>query len=713
MLSSNRLLEGNFMDSIFAVFEKLGVALGGQQPTAAMQTIFIVSLVIFIAGIFTCIFFISRTYESRLLKCVSGFNRYFKKHPFINEDNLVEVNNKFKAVPKTLRYSWQEYMLNRDRQPSEYINSVSCIDQPTRSSSYKTITNIVLYITIMVSILSFIGNFAGVYPNTITTSGDAALGSEGYAGSVLMNLFQITLFPLLFLFIGLFIVAFLKRMESSRYADLYYEFHEFERYLNKACSTMPTFVDYEVLFTKKEIKDAIPVLHEYLEKRALQEQKLQEEAEMNANHFEQFDFEPVGVESSLLLDRAMLEGEKYFNFKRGMTERVNSKETEMFNFQRKFDEVTKDYERKSQAVRENMASITEQLNATSVKIEANYLKKRLNEEQQKQQQLEKDYEYSKINFEKQQAEMEQEIAQLSAEIKEKKFQVEQNMMSECRTYANKVWGEINKTLQEQQEPIIKEKEEKAKIMQEEIDKMTLLVADQDADIKAKQEYIAKLEQDIRVRLAEIEAINNVRDYFNTPDFKQRVADKKKKRKLGIDDEDDDVEVEVAPTIEERKNAIAKIVTSNEKEDKLKAEENELLAKLKEVKMADSPYKQDVEEISKRAKLDAEAEANPFAAFSDIQKDIEETNKELLDNQKDLAKTVENVENAQQAESTAIDNSASTEGAETPVDNTESAPVENSQENIQENSEENSEEKSEEKKSSSLQGLLDNAKKMKK
>ncbi|MBE5758290.1 MAG: hypothetical protein E7345_05170 [Clostridiales bacterium] len=694
MLSSNRLLESNLMDSIFSVFEQMGVALGGQQPTKAMQIITLVSLAIFIAGVAICILLISRTYESKLLKCVTGFNKYFKKHPFINEDNLVEVNNKFKRVPKTLRYSWQEYMLNRDRQPSEYINSTSCIDQPTRSSSYKTITNIVLYITIMVSVLAFIGNFACVYPNTITTSSDAVIGTEGYAGSVLMNLFQISLFPLIYLFVGLFVVAFLRLMESSRYADLYYEFHEFERYLNKACSTMPTFVEYEVLFTPKEIREAIPVLQEYLEKRALQEQKMQEEAEMNANHFEKFDFEPVGVESSLLLDRAMLEGEKYFNFKRGMTERINSKETEMFNFQKKFDEVTKDYERKSQAVRENMASITEQLNATSVKIEANYLKKRYNEEQQKQQQLEKDYEYSKINFEKQQQEMEQEIAQLSAEVKEKKIQIEQNMMSECRNYANKVWGEINKTLQEQQEPIIKEKEEKARIMQEEIDKMTLLVADQDADIKAKQEYILKLEQDIKVRLAEIEAINNVRDYFNTPEFKQRVADKKKKRKLGYDEE----EYEDTETIEEKKNAIAEMVSTSDREDKLKLEENELLAKLKEVKKADSEYKDEIEEINKRAKRDAEAEANPFAAFTNIQKDIEETNKELLDNKQDLKETVEKVEEKEEVtdtENATEENSSEEQNSETPAETPAEAPAE------------------EPKKRTSLQGLLDSARKMKK
>ena len=465
---------------------------------------------------------------------------------------------------------------------------------------------------------------------------------------------------------------------------------------------MPSFVDYEVLFTPKEIRDAIPVLQEYLEKRALQEQKEAEEAEMNANHFENFNFEPVGVESALLLDRAMLEGEKYFNFKRGITERINSKEQEMFNFQKAFDEVTKDYERKSQAVRENMASLTEQLNATSVKIEANYLKKKYNEEQQKQQQLEKDYEYSKVNFEKQQAEMDQEIAGLNAEVKEKKAQVEENMMSECRTYANKVWGQINKELQAQQEPILKEKEEKSKFLQEEIDKMTLLVADQDADIKAKQEYILKLEQDIKVRLAEIEAINNVRDYFNTPEFRQRVSDKKKRRKLDIEDEDEEEQEEQpAP----KKNPIAEIVTNDKRDEQLKKEENELLTKLREVNKSNSEYKKDIEEIKEREKKEAEQYSNPFAAFANIQNDIEKTNKELVDNQKDLADSIDNtikaVEEKDKEEDTQSSQDEKKENAEEVKETTENAEDSN-----------NKEPKSE-KKGTSLQGLLESANKLKK
>ena len=678
MLNAGQLMAGTLFESIVNLLSQMGNFFSNPSYTDGLQLVMFISLAVFVVGIVICLIFISRTYESRLFKSVTSFNRYFKKNPFINEDNLVEVNNRFKQVPKTLRYSWQEYMLNRDRQPSEYINSTSCIDQPTRSSAYKNISNTVLFITIMVSVVTIIANLVCIYAKTQEGAGSETMPVE-FSGWM-----QVLLFPLIYLFVGSLITTFLKLFESSRYADLYYEFHEFERYLNKACSTMPSFVDYEVLFTPREIREAIPVLQEYLEKRALQEQKEAEEAEMNANHFENFNFEPVGVESALLLDRAMSEGERYFNFKRGLTERINSKETEMFNYQKKFDEVTKDYERKSQAVRENMASINEQLNATSVKIEANYLKKRYNEEQQKQQQLEKDYEYAQINFTKQQQEMEQEVAQLTAEIKEKKAQVEENMMSECRNYSNKVWGEINKSLQAQQEPIIKEKEEKARILQEEIDKMTLLVADQDADIKAKQEYISKLEQDIKVRIAEIEAINNVRDYFNTPEFRQRVSDKKKKRKL------EEFEEEQEEKIEEKKNPIASILTTDNRDDKMKEEENQLLEKLREVNKANSEYKDEIEAINKRAEEEAAKEANPFAAFTSIQQDIEKENQEYINNQKELAETVENVEAPAEEKAEEV--------AETPVEEPTETPETPAEEP---------------KKKTSLQSLLSSAKNLKK
>ncbi len=677
MLGKN-FLSATVFDSVLTVFKNLGTFAGGLSD--GLQYILFISLALFVLCIAICLLAIGRTYESKLLKSVTGFNRYFKKNPYVNEDNLVEVNSKFKQVPKTLRHSWHEYMLNRDRQPSEYINTVTCIDQPTRSSAYKNISNTVLFISIMISVLTLFANLVCNYALTVGVDSSVQQTMTFDDG-----IFPCLVMPLIYIFVGAFIVTVLKLMESSRYADLYFEFHEFERYLDRACSTMPSFVDYEVLFTPKEIREAIPVLQEYLEKRAIMDQKEAEEAELNANHFENFDFDPVGVESALLLDRAMFEGEKYFNFKRGLTERIVSKEQEKFNFQKKFDEVTKEYDRKSQAVRENMQSLTEQLNATSVKIEANYLKKRLNEEQQKQQQLEKDYEYAQINFNKQQQEMEQEIAQMNAEIKDKKTQVEANMMSECRNYSNKVWGEINKTLTAQQEPIVKEKEERAQALQDEIDKMTILVADQDADIKAKQEYILKLEQDIRTKLAEIEAINNVRDYFNTPEFRQRVSDKKKRRK------DDGFELEAyAPS----SNDLAKVVSVNSRENQIKEEGNELLDKLKEVNMQSSPYKDEVEQIKERERIKDDQENNPFAAFTNIQKDIEKENEAYINNQNDL---VNSINTASEVVETKSEPKAPTAPAKEEVSKASEAPKESKPAS----------------KANRLQGLLNSAKNLKK
>jgi len=265
MFGVNNLMADNLFGSILDTLVK--VAEFGETMTNSLLITMLIALGLFVLCTTVCLVFISRTYESKLFHSVVSFNRYFKKNQFINEDNLVEVNNKFKQVPKTLRYSWQEYMLNRDRQPSEYINSVTCIDQPTRSSSYKNISNTIMFITIMISVLTTFANFMfAAYFDSVETL------------KTISGLYQILLVPLLILFIGLFIVVVLKLMESSRYADLYYEFHEFERYLNRACSTMPSFVDYEVLFDAKEIKEAIPVLQEYLEKRALQEQREAEEA---------------------------------------------------------------------------------------------------------------------------------------------------------------------------------------------------------------------------------------------------------------------------------------------------------------------------------------------------------------------------------------------------------------------------------------------------
>ena len=109
MFSASQLLVDHFDNSLFGSIMNVFKTIGGFTSILStnLQYVFFISLAIFVTGIVLCCVMIARTYESRLLRSVTGFNRYFKKNPFINEDNLVEVNNRFKQVPKTLRYWWQ------------------------------------------------------------------------------------------------------------------------------------------------------------------------------------------------------------------------------------------------------------------------------------------------------------------------------------------------------------------------------------------------------------------------------------------------------------------------------------------------------------------------------------------------------------------------------------------------------------------------------
>ena len=72
------------------------------------------------------------------------------------------------------------------------------------------------------------------------------------------------------------------------------------------------------------------------------------------------------------------------------------------------------------------------------------MKKRLNEEQTKLQQLEKDYELATSRFQKQQDDMKAEVDAFTAEINKRRAITEDAMKAECKNYANKIYGILNK-----------------------------------------------------------------------------------------------------------------------------------------------------------------------------------------------------------------------------------------------------------------------------
>ena len=130
---------------------------------------------------------------------------------------------------------------------------LSDVDQPSKASTYSNTSTLCGIFTIIIAALTLLLALINYYQREI-------INSEFF--------YEVLLLPIIIIIIGYLFVAFLKARHSSIVSDLYFSFHEFERNINKACTTMPQVIEYEILFTAREIKEGIPVLQEYLEKRA-------------------------------------------------------------------------------------------------------------------------------------------------------------------------------------------------------------------------------------------------------------------------------------------------------------------------------------------------------------------------------------------------------------------------------------------------------------
>ncbi len=385
----------------------------------------IIFLGLMVLSIVVMSFLVKFSYENRILKSVNKLNKYFLSKPFITEENLVEFNLKMKKIPKVLRTNWQIYMLNREDSPTKYINVNSCIDKPLRTSSIeKNMSNFTVF-TIFLAFFSFVVGLQ--YANI--------LGQN----TVYEVLFTACLIPLILIIVYTVFILVIRATKNDIYACLYENFPLYERNLTKATSTLPSYVDYEVLFTKKEIKEGIPILQQYLEKRALIEQQELEKARESSVAVEEYDFSDLGVDGSLVLERAMKESETFIRSRNRLQDESNSIELEKENYKKTFESNLKDMQRKLQASRENMESLKAQQEASTNRIESNYIRKQQADEIKKQQELEKNIEEATTKFNEEQVSLQQEIEKREKEIEDKKQFVQNAMMLEFKHYANTLY----------------------------------------------------------------------------------------------------------------------------------------------------------------------------------------------------------------------------------------------------------------------------------
>lgn len=435
---------------------------------------------IFYVGIalelFMVMFFLiksSFSYELRLDRSLDGLNRWLYYNQYIDENNLIEFNKRIKKAPKLLRYHWQQFMLYREHEPSYYMSNYNCIEKPLHTSSFSSNIKNLMSICYTLMAITLLLNF-GFFAST---------GISGI-GSVLINSL---LTPISIIVLNTFFSILLRSWQNTNLAGLYQNFHLFNRYIDKACSTLPDYIDFEVLFTKEEIRRGIPVLNEYLEKRARQEQKELENARLNAIEHEEYDFNSIGIDGSQILDRAMKETEIYLNQRQRTLSEIQQLESEIESLKRNYENNQKEYQRKMQASKENVDRLRKQQEESTNRIESNYIRKQQSDEIKKQEQLEKDYESTTMRFEQEMNTLTVEIETRRNELEERRKYVEDAMKSEYETFSTKIYNKIDEDVKN------REKEEKDNLKSER-DILIEKLNDANILIESKENEIDKLHQ---------------------------------------------------------------------------------------------------------------------------------------------------------------------------------------------------------------------------
>ncbi|MBR6778718.1 MAG: hypothetical protein IKM43_01000 [Clostridia bacterium] len=420
------------------LFEQIDKFFSSIQNFWTFNEILIVFVGVFLFTVFCIAISTSHAYEARLIKAVDMLNGYFIDNPQINEDNLVQFNEKMKSrkVPKTLRKQWQQFVLYRENKASHYMSFETCVSTPIKNSTFKRDV-------VTMNIISYILAAASLILNLY-------ISHESYIDLVLRHAL---LCPIIILLLNYVVTIFLDLRHNAIVSDLYQNYQYFEVNIDKATQTLPEYVDYEVLFDKNEIKRGIPILYAYLQKRAEEEQRELERARLKNVEHEKFNFDESGVESSLVLERAMQEAENYIAERKRYMEDMQKINNDISQEEANFREITKEYQRQMQVSKESFENYKAQLTEASSTIEANYLKKQQQQELDRQRNLERDYDTSTDRHKKLIENYQAEIKTIEEFIAKARRTLEKGMMSEFKSYSNKVYDKANEVVEDRHEEI--------------------------------------------------------------------------------------------------------------------------------------------------------------------------------------------------------------------------------------------------------------------
>ncbi len=448
--------------------------------------------------------------ESATNRKVKQINNYLTNNPFVTDENIVEFNRIMKhRMPRAMRYQWQRYMVNRDQKPSNYLTEDNCITKPFRTSAFLQALKQTKYAVGFLCVASFTLILGALFNNPTSVVANTS--------SVIEVLLKSLVTPSIIILVAFIFTSLMNAKRSAVLNELFYNFDAMQHALDRAVTTFPAFVDYEILFTRKEIAAGIPALQEYLQQRAQYEQEQLEKARLSQVEHESYDFSKLGVKGTLIMDRAMKECEFYLGNRKILLADIDNLQSQKDLLTKNFDEKNRNNQRKLRDVKETIDRLREKLNTTTNKIVGNDIIRQQADEVKKQQLIEKEMDGDNNNYNQELAKLEDQIAKKRKEIEDNKKLVENTLINDFKDYSDKIYDELKKiadsnVLQE----IADLKEDKATLERELEDREKYIVektAMLDEKIKeaenspSVQEEIKQLKQDLAVKNQEIIGAN--------------------------------------------------------------------------------------------------------------------------------------------------------------------------------------------------------------
>lgn len=479
--------------------------------TVGLNNVLIASIAVLLFAIIIQSVVSAFSLESKTARAIAKIENYLQDNPFITNENIVEFNRLMKKIPNTLRVKWQQYVVNRTEKPSMFLNENDCIDKPFKTKGLSHAISQFRNVLIVLASLSLVCSICAVPSNL------------SFATLVLHS----TIAPLLVLIFGFIYITILKARQNSVRAKMLSSFNNMTKLLDRAVTTFPDFVDYEILFTKKEIDAMIPELQEYLRQRALYEQEQLEKAKQSEVEHENYNFSALGVDGSLVMERAMKECEFYLGNRRKTLSAIEQLQSEKDLLTKSYDEKNKVSQRKLRDINESLERLREKLNNTTNKIVGNDIRRQQAEEIKKQQSIEREIEEDNNRYVAELKKVDEQIEAKREEIDHNRQFVEVAFTNEFKAYADKVYNEIYEIVNSKVQVKVDEVTAENEVLKQELSERDQFIAEKNILFNEKADALLKANNDVEMLEA---SLKEYEDYRQQADAYMANVDKEIEKK---------------------------------------------------------------------------------------------------------------------------------------------------------------------------------------